>query len=120
MSDAVQRAAHDDPTVPVSSSPTVPAAFEDWYTHLDTVIAEAELTDPKVARKVKEPFTIGGKLVDTACEDKNANCSWWAEIGECQSNPGYAHSHPPPPRSQCFCGQRACVHSYLPRYPVTR
>eukprot|EP00038_Savillea_parva_P017543 m.20713 g.20713 ORF g.20713 m.20713 type:complete len:394 (+) comp3821_c0_seq1:35-1216(+) len=61
-------------------------AFDQWYTELDGVI---ETADNAVKQKVREPFVVDGKLIDTACEDKNANCSWWAEIGECQRNPGF-------------------------------
>jgi hypothetical protein len=70
----------------MSETPT--DAFSSWYGGLDSVIEYAVANDPKVETKVREPFILDGKLIDNGCEDKNEKCKWWAEIGECQKNPG--------------------------------
>lgn len=36
-----------------------------------------------------EAMTMGEDEDDSWCLDKNDNCSWWAEIGECYKNPGF-------------------------------
>jgi hypothetical protein len=76
----------DGAIVPMSETPT--DAFSSWYGGLDSVIEYAVANDPKVETKVREPFILDGKLIDNGCEDKNEKCKWWAEIGECQKNPG--------------------------------
>jgi hypothetical protein len=70
-----------------SPSPSSVPAFDEWYSSLDTVIQQAEAADPALARRVLEPFVVDGHLIDTGCQDKNANCSAWAASGECQANP---------------------------------
>eukprot|EP00035_Acanthoeca_spectabilis_P004374 m.102746 g.102746 ORF g.102746 m.102746 type:complete len:430 (-) comp12548_c0_seq4:3008-4297(-) len=35
------------------------------------------------------------------CQDKNENCSWWAEIGECYKNPGYLIQNCPKACNYC-------------------
>eukprot|EP00035_Acanthoeca_spectabilis_P022947 m.446784 g.446784 ORF g.446784 m.446784 type:complete len:399 (-) comp19423_c0_seq1:47-1243(-) len=35
------------------------------------------------------------------CVDKNANCTWWAEIGECYKNPGYLIQNCPKACNYC-------------------
>ena len=64
------------------------------YGGLDNVIADAETKDPRVAKKLREPYIFNGKLIDNGCDDKNENCSWWASIGECQKNPGCVFVNP--------------------------
>ena len=74
-----------DGTVDMAAEPV--NDFDSWYASLDNVAEEAMRADPAVAHKMRLPYIADGKLIDNACEDKNGNCSFWAEIGECQKNP---------------------------------
>ena len=74
------------------TAPTTP--FEPLFEKTDPI--KSETTGNVRAKKASEVETARGKpeflpdgrIRDDDCEDKNENCSWWAEIGECEKNPG--------------------------------
>lgn len=77
-------AAEMDVVIPASPNRD---SFDEWYASLDQVFAQEEAMNMGVSTKANMPFVVDGHLVDNGCEDRNGNCSFWAEIGECQKNP---------------------------------
>ena len=51
------------------------------------------------AAAAKSESSGGGKEI--SCEDKHGNCSFWAEKGECKSNPGYMIENCPKSCGKC-------------------
>lgn len=70
--------------------------FESWYDMIDGG-ASARAKE----RQAKAPRIVNGKMIDDQCEDKNENCTWWAEIGECENNPGFLMSNCPKSCNVC-------------------
>eukprot|EP00041_Stephanoeca_diplocostata_P021685 m.508831 g.508831 ORF g.508831 m.508831 type:complete len:403 (-) comp21887_c1_seq4:1632-2840(-) len=70
--------------------------YETWYAQLEGV---GQGLSQDLLKKA--PIIRDGKLIDDKCEDKNVNCSWWAEIGECENNPGFLMSSCPKSCNVC-------------------
>eukprot|EP00040_Diaphanoeca_grandis_P001787 m.19555 g.19555 ORF g.19555 m.19555 type:complete len:389 (-) comp12515_c0_seq1:262-1428(-) len=66
----------------------------------ETNAAETNTVERK-ARNSGPTLLADGSIKDDDCEDKNDNCSWWKEIGECEKNPGYLLQNCP--KSCNFC-----------------
>jgi len=61
-----------------------------------------EYDEEGVEGDVAEPVLLeNGEIKDDQCEDKNENCTWWAEIGECEKNPGYLLQNCPKSCNYC-------------------
>jgi len=83
------RGKHEEAGAALATAEPAASTFAEWYASLDDVLETATTTDPELVRRLRQPYLLDDRLVDNACEDKDANCSWWASIGECQNNPAY-------------------------------
>lgn len=61
------------------------------------VMLAPQLTDPLTGE-----LTLSDEEKYPDCKDKNENCTWWAEIGECEKNPGFLIQNCPKACDMCY------------------